>query len=354
MKLSGIPTSSIFDRLNILTKGFNSDIIKLQTESITGQSSDYGLKLGSRVTGILEIEQEKSHIAAMLNDNALVKKRLSASQINLGSMGDIVEDLLQKIMFIQDNSEEIIIDQVYNEVQVSFKSFMSFANMKDEGRYLFSGINISKKPLNDYFSKDSLAKKSFDQMLKKFLEDNSKLSGQKLEVSSMTSQHMNDFLKQLEDKFSDDEYWLKNWSNSSNQNINYRLQDVENIDVSVNVNTKGIRDFMLFSVIGTEFLNKNMTESARKVVNQKMISTIGKGLLDINHQRASLGISEKRIDKENVFLQGKSNIIEVLFSKSVGIDGYKVSTQLSELMSKIDMSYMITSKLQKLSLLNYL
>ncbi|AKK20378.1 flagellar hook-associated family protein [Candidatus Liberibacter africanus] len=354
MKTTGIPTSSIFDRLSVFTKELNSNIVKLQKESVTGQISDYGLQLGARVTGVLELEQEKVHSEEILNDNNLANKSLSISKINLGDMSMIVQDTLEDLIALQHNNDEVFTKQIFSKNYNSYKSFMTCANMTDGGRYLFSGINTSEKPLNDYFDKDSLAKKSFDQMLQVFLEENSKLVGQNIEVSSMSGQQMTDFIKKLEDKFLDDEYWSKNWSNASNQNIQYRVRDTNNIDVSVNINTTGIRNFMLFSVIGIELASKNLTESARQVLNLKMISAVQKASLDINHQHASLGVSEQKIDKEKVFLQEKINIIDVLLLKSVGVDEYKTSSQLSGLMNKVEMSYMITAKLHKLSLLNYL
>ncbi|WP_157141217.1 flagellin, partial [Candidatus Liberibacter asiaticus] len=238
----------------------------------------------------------------------------------------------------------------------SYESFVTFANMTDEGQYLFSGINSSEKPLNGYFTKDSLAKKSFDQMLQGFLEENSKslLAGQHLEVSSMNAQQMTDFIKQLEDKFSDDEYWANNWSNASDHNIKYRIKDTEGIDVSANVNMRGIRDIMFVAVIGTEFLSKNLTDGARNVLTKKMLSTVQQGLSGIIEQRAVLGISEKNINEERVFLQNKNNIIDTYISKSIGVEQHTAHAQLSTLINKIEMSYMITTKLQKLSILNYL
>ncbi|CAL9914499.1 Flagellar hook-associated family protein [Candidatus Liberibacter solanacearum] len=356
MKITGVSTSSIFDRMNILTKDLSNDMEKLQHESITGQCWDYGLQLGSKVTDIIEFEQEKNHVTERLRGSELVKTRLSILQKHVEKIDDVYQNALQKMPLLQGNEDKHAIAQVVSLLQDSFQSTIEFFNTTVGGKYLFSGINTSEKPLQDYFAKDSLAKQSFDQMLKDFLKENSKNLpvGQNLDVSSMNGHQMTDFINKLEEKFSNDEYWSKNWSHASDQNIKYHSSNAGNLEVSVNVNSDAIRNFMLFSVIGVEFLNKDLRAESRNVLNNKMASFIGQGVRDLNHQSAFLGFSEKRIEGEIKFLQDKMNIIDTYILKSVSVDPYKASVGLTELINKIDMSYMITAKLQKLSLLNYL
>ncbi|PWL04500.1 flagellar biosynthesis protein FlgL, partial [Candidatus Liberibacter asiaticus] len=83
-----------------------------------------------------------------------VTKRLSTSQAHLSSMQKIVQDMVGPLVILlegkTDNNKFPINAGMLRD---SYESFVTFANMTDEGQYLFSGINSSEKPLNGYFTK---------------------------------------------------------------------------------------------------------------------------------------------------------------------------------------------------------
>ncbi|MBY7649308.1 MAG: flagellar biosynthesis protein FlgL [Candidatus Liberibacter europaeus] len=352
MKTTGVSTSSICNGIEIFTRQINNDIIQLRKEVVTGQHADVGMQLGSRVSQFLELNQEKQRITGMLDSNNLAKIRLSTSQASLENIDRVYQSLLENTVILHEDSNKFTIDRIENLVKDSLRSLTDVSNMKSGSEYLFAGINTLEKPFQDYFAKDSPAKKSFDQLLDNFLKDNSKV--QQLEVSSMTDHQMSEFIDKLEKAFFDNDYWMQNWSKASNQNIQHHFNDVESRDISTNVNMYGIRRLSLFSVIGIEFLGKDLKPESRSVLNKKMTSILGKGLEDLNHNRALLGMSEQRIDKEDVFLQNKKSIMEICIVKSVGVDHYKTSIKLDDLVNKVDIAYMITAKMRKLSFLNYL
>ncbi|MBL0848503.1 MAG: flagellar hook-associated family protein [Candidatus Liberibacter ctenarytainae] len=356
MKTTGVSTSSLCNGIDIFTKNLNRDVIQLRKEAVTGQRADYGLHLGGKIVDVLEFNQEKQHLTETLDSNNLAKTRLEISQGSLATIDNIYQDMLEKTMILHGNDEYTALDQISNMAKDSLISLTNSANTMNGGEYLFSGINTLEKPFKDYFAKDSAAKKSFDQMLENFLKENSQNlpKGQNLTVSSMNSSQMTEFIEKLENAFFNDDYWLQNWSNASHQNIKHYIGNTEERDISVNVNMGGVRNCALFSVIGTELLSKELAPESRDVLHKKLSSVLGKGLMDLNYNSSLLGIVEKRIDQENVLIEDKKSIIEKHVANSIGIDLSNTSIVLEELVNKINISYMITSKLQKLSLLNYI
>ncbi|MBA5723547.1 flagellar hook-associated family protein [Candidatus Liberibacter sp.] len=357
MKIAGVSTSSIQNGMNFYIKRAQNDLLTLQKEFTSGQIEDFGVKLGVKTGDVLELNQENQRIERILEANNLVQMRLSLSQNALDNVDKIYQDILEKTpLLFNSMSSQYTIDDTVNLIRDSFVSFTSCINITADGSYLFSGINSSVQPFQDYFAKDSLAKKSFDQMLEDFLKENSKglPFGQDLSVSSMSDQQMTEFIGKLESSFLNDDYWAQNWSKASSQNVKNNINDTEVRDISINTNASGIRNFALFSVIGIELLKKDLQPQARDVLNKKMISCIGKGLEDITKSRATLGYTEARLKKSNTVLTDQKNIMESYLVKLIGVDQEKNSFAIQELLNRIDLSYAITSKIWKLSLLNYL
>jgi flagellar hook-associated protein 3 FlgL len=67
-----------------------------------------------------------------------------------------------------------------------------------------------------------------------------------------------------------------------------------------------------------------------------------------------LGLSENRIEKANESLQVQIDIIDTTLTSKIEVDAYEASTRVNNLLSLVEASYTLTSKIQALSLVNYL
>ncbi|AHA27759.1 flagellar hook-associated family protein [Candidatus Liberibacter americanus] len=351
MRANGVSTSSIIYCMNFYNKKLESNLTQLRKETVTGQYSDFGVNFGSKVSDILGLSQENQHIKNMRDSNNLAKVRLSVSQESLKLIDKTYQNIRESIIISNEAGEKFDIN--FSEKSKEYLKYMTdLVNTTLNGSYLFAGNNTSEKPLQDYFAKDSPAKKSFDKILDDFLTNNSK--DKKLNIADMNSNQMAEFIDKLEQFFLDNDYWDKNWSNASYQNIKQNINGSDVIDVSVNANIDGIRRLALCSVIGIELIGKDISPESREVISTKMFNHISKGLEDINKHHSLLGISEKSIDEVNLFLEKKETIIETYVTKTIGIDKYKTIMTLEDIINKIDISYAITAKINKLSFLKVL
>ncbi len=74
----------------------------------------------------------------------------------------------------------------------------------------------------------------------------------------------------------------------------------------------------------------------------------------IDTQRAKIGLSQERVEKANTYMSAQKTIIDTQLTDLVGIDTYEASTRLTTLLNQVETSYTITSKIQGLSLVNFI
>jgi flagellar hook-associated protein 3 FlgL len=67
-----------------------------------------------------------------------------------------------------------------------------------------------------------------------------------------------------------------------------------------------------------------------------------------------LGISESRVTKANTALDNQLGLVKTHITDIEGIDTYEASTRMNTLLTQIETSYTLTSRLQQLSLINFL
>jgi len=97
-----------------------------------------------------------------------------------------------------------------------------------------------------------------------------------------------------------------------------------------------------------------LNASALAVVNDTTTSLAGSAISGIDTQRAQIGLSQERVEKANTYMSAQKTIIDTQLNNLVGVDTYEASTRLTTLLNQVETSYTITSKIQGLSLVNYL
>jgi len=66
------------------------------------------------------------------------------------------------------------------------------------------------------------------------------------------------------------------------------------------------------------------------------------------------GLSQERVEKANDALDAQANIMQTKLVDIQGVDPYEASTLVKTLETQLETAYTIVSKIQQLSLVNYL
>jgi flagellar hook-associated protein 3 FlgL len=288
---------------------------------------------------------------SLKSTNALTTQRLAASQEALGQMSTAANDAMEVLIALSGMTSADQLDLAKTNLGNALSTFTAAANTSFSGEYLFAGINSDVMPLDDYLQETppSDAKTAFDAaFLAHFGFDQSNPN-----VANITPADMQAFIGDLETSFMGPD-WETNWSNASNENMESRISAAETVQSSTNTNADGIRYTALGLVIGHEMLALDISEQTRKTVSDAAIDYVGRAIAGVDSERSKLGISESRVTQANTSLDAQVTILNTSITDMEGIDTYEAATRVTTLESQLSLAYTLTSRIQNLSLLNYL
>ncbi|AOF90650.1 flagellar hook-associated family protein [Sinorhizobium sp. RAC02] len=351
MKASFVSNMSLQNAMRLTVATAQKEMLKVQEESVTGRHSDVGAVLGAKTARTLNLHRDLQRMESLKSTNALTTQRLSASQESLGTMSTAANDAMGVLIALSGITSADQLQLAQKNLGSALQTFTAAANTSFSGEYLFAGINSDVMPLNDYFQESPVsdAKAEFDAAFLAHFgfdqDDNA--------VATIDPADMQSFIDTLEASFTSVD-WQNDWSNASSENMESRVSTSETVQSSTNTNADGMRYMALGLVLGQELLALNISESARKVVSDASIDYMGRAISGIDGERSKLGISEARVAQANTSLSAQITILSNSIKDMEGIDTYEAATRVTTLESQLSLAYTLTSRIQNLSLLNYL
>lgn len=352
MKISFTSNLAMQNAMRQTVSQSQSQLLKAQTEVSTGTYADGGIALGYQSGRSVNLTVEKGRLNAIMDSNALVTQRLSASQSALSNMSDNVQTSLNSLIALSGSDDANLLATTTQSLQSQLDAFVSSGNTSANGEYLFAGINTSQEPLKAYDS-SAAAKASFNTALSNYMSTNGIAS-----MSDFTVTQMQDFVENtlapMYTASSGSDKWTTDWSTASDSEMASRVNTSETVKSSTSANNDGFRKFALASVMGIELLGSSVNSDVRQYISKTAISYMGEAVAGVDSERSSLGLSEARVKSANTTLSTQVNIVETAFNNLNEVDAYEASTRVNNLLSQMEASYQLTAKMQQLTLANYI
>ena len=348
MKTTPISSLSISNAMQLTVSNAQTEISKLQKEAVTGTYADVGLELGTRTSTNLDYTRESSRLQSIVDSNALAEQRMDASQLALQNMSSSAQTLLNSVIALSGNTDASSLSVAATTAKSVLENFTSYSNTAVNGEYLFSGINTDAQTLDDTFIPDITA--DFNTAFSDYMTSNGIGS-----PADMTASDMSTFLSDYQDSF--------NWSDWNNASVDAdgagtvmssRISTSETVSTSTSANSDGFKSLVLAGVISSQLVDRGLSSSALAVVNDTTTSLAGAAISGVDTQRAKIGLSQERVEKANTYMSAQKTIIDTQLTNLIGVDTYEASTRLTTLLNQVETSYTITSKIQGLSLVNFL
>ncbi len=337
MKTTPISSLSISTAMQLTVSNAQTEITKLQKEAVTGTYADVGLELGTRTSTNLDYSRESNRLQANIDANAVAEQRMDASQLAMENMSASAQSLLNSVIALSGNTDASSLSVAQTTAKATLENFVSYTNTAVNGEYLFSGINTDVQTLSDTFIDDITA------------DFNAAFSAQFPDPSTVTADEMQTFLTDYQDGLD----W-SSWTGASETTMSSRISSSETVSTSTTANSDGFKSLVLASVISSQLVNSGLNADALSVVNNTTTSLTGSAISGIDTQRAQIGLSQERVEKANTYMSSQKTIIDTQLTNLIGVDTYEASTRLTTLLNQVETSYTITSKIQGLSLVNYL
>ncbi|MGO6946568.1 flagellar hook-associated family protein [Rhizobium johnstonii] len=348
MKSSFISSSAIQNAMRLTIRQAQNQMTKATMEATTGVYADIGVSLGGNAARSVDFSREVDRIASIKSSNSLVTARMESSQLGLSKMNDVGDGLVSKLTALQGSHDPGSITVAIQSATSALSTMMDTANTMVNGEYLFSGINTDVQPLTD-----KTAATSADIVTAL----NTYATGLGKSVSDLTGTEMETFITTTVEPMFTEAAWTDpttGWSQASSQNMTSRISNSEVIESSTNANSEGMRYFALASVMTSALLGQGLSSDAMSTVSKQAISYTTKATSGLVTQASQLGLSQERVKKSNDALDAQSNIIKNKLVDLQGVDPYEASTLVKTLETQLETAYTIVSKIQQLSLVNYL
>ncbi|MBB6507713.1 MULTISPECIES: flagellar hook-associated family protein [Rhizobium/Agrobacterium group] len=342
MKTTSISTLSVSQTMQLTVQNSQTEIAKLQKESVNGTYADTGLELGTRTSASLDYGRESSRLQAIIDSNSLTNQRMDSSQLAMEQMSDSGQTLLDSLVALSGSSDKTSLQVSADTATSVLENFVSYANVSVNGEYLFSGINTDAAPLDDSFITDLTD--DFNTQFSSFMSANGISS-----ASDISSSQMATFLDDYTSSFD----W-SGWTNASDTKMTGRVSTSETVTTSTSLNADGFKNLVLGSLITSQLATAGLSADALNKVNATVTNLAGLSVSGIDAERSSMGLSQERVEKANTAMSAQMDIINTQLTDLVGVDTYDASVRLNTLLTQVETSYTITSKIQGLSLVNYL
>lgn len=351
MKTTYISTqaASTASRLSILK--MQTELAKNTKELSSGRWADVGLELGNKTGRTISLRQDYQRLDAIRDTNGLVASRLDTSQAALDGVLKNAQDFAASLIAVRSGNvgAQVIADDAKNNLQ----SLIASLNTSINGEYLFAGINTDVRPVADYYSTPTSATKTaFDTELANFCTSVGAASPADLSASDL-----NTFIDTNLSNMFDATNWsdpATGWSSASNQNIKSRISTSELIETSSNANEPAFRKLAMAYTMVSELANKGLSEKAYQGLIDKTAQIMGDATVGLTVVKARLGTSQERLSNANGRIEAQMDILNRNINDFEQVDPVETQTRISALETQLDMAFALTSRVQKLSLLNYI
>jgi flagellar hook-associated protein 3 FlgL len=347
MKLSFISSQAIQNAMRQTIRQAQNEMTDASTEATTGVYADIGVALGSNTSLSVNLTRDVSRIDSILGSNTIANQRMTSSQTALTNMGSQAQKLMDQLVALRGNTDSNSIALTQQVATSSLSSVIASGNTMVNGEYLFAGTNTDVQPMTDNSAATNAAIKT---ALTQYATDKGTT------VDKLTGAQMTDFITtKVEPMFTSDSSWAS-WSSASDQNMTSRISNSEVVETSTNSNSAGMRYMALASTVANALTGTTpaLSQDAQNAVTDQAISYSRQAIDGLNSQASQLGLSQSRLTDANTTLNAQKTILNTNIGDLTGVDPYEASTKVNSLQTQLETAYTIVSKIQQLSLVNYL
>lgn len=323
-----------------------SALAKAQVELSTQRHQDVLGTLSGQTGRNIRWHAELSTVDRNTQANNLHRTRAEVTQNSLTAATELASEFAANLIAARgaDGGPDIIADQAKNALAM----LGSLLNTEIDGSYLFAGRNPTMAPIRDYYGEAS--ELQFDA---RFFSEFG-MSKVDPAVKNITPGQIETFLNGNFNSMFEPPNWQANVSNASSENISAYIGMGQSVDVTVSANEAPVRQLYAALVGVAEMASGDINDASFKKlmdVAASKVSSVVQGLADI---QSRIGINQKSLEDATNQLKVRKTWIGEVILKTESVDTYEVATRINGLISQLEASYSVTSRISRISLLNYL
>lgn len=344
MRTTFISTITVMNSPRNALPRLQSELADASKELTTGRRADLGLSLGVGTAESVRLRAEEASVRRYFDGNSAMAAQLERTQATLDDMRTQADKFQQMLSGISDaDGASAVLQQ---QAAGFLDALTSTLNLTDGRRYLFGGINSGQKPINNIDEGPGAAiVAAFNT---RFGIDPSDPATGNIPAADLENFIDNEFAAMFEEPG-----WSATWSDASSTNLQSSISPLERIETSANANEPAMRKLAMAYTMVTALGTEHLKGSALQMVMDKARSLTGTGTSELISISTRLGTSQNRIEAANSLMQRGLDAIGTRIDKLESVDPAEAKTKLDLISTQIEMSYSLTARILKMSIMNY-
>jgi flagellar hook-associated protein 3 FlgL len=318
-------------------------------EVATGRHYDTGLALGGDTARLIDLHGVVGEIDAILHTNELLASRLTQTQSAMTAMVALADEFFETLVASRGGGVDRA--TVVADARARLDALTDVLSSTSNGAYLFSGDNATVKPLADYYSDPPAGARLAVHTA--FVQQFGFPPGD-AQVSTITAPAMDAYLTGPFATRFRDPAWQADFSSASTAAVATRISLTQTAEIPVSANTTGVRDLVAAFVAVIDSGAAGLDAGAF----QHLVDTAGSlargASANLVRAQAMVGVHQERITVADDRMSTQRALLENDSARAQGVDALEASSRLTRLIGQLDVSFAVTSRLQQLSILNYL
>ncbi|WP_439619696.1 flagellin [Hyphomonas sp.] len=317
---------------NLPTSGLSHETVALRDkltttsrEAVTGRYSDLTKQLSGRISHAMLGQKALDDLAVERTQLTLRGSRLDITQSSLAVIQDRTNGLSARMQAAMGSDDQGSKASAARDSRAALEETFSALNTRYGDRYLFAGNATSAPPLAS---------------LEDLLSD--------VRLMAATAVDAADFAASMDTYFNTPGGgWRQNIYSGTETSSD--PDAVPGTDPSLIQIVSGLAVMALSGPDETLALFDGNSPAVFAAAE-----TLQSGQTALTNRRADVGISQAQIERRKEALDIEETVLTATFNETTARDQYEAASELRELESNLEASYLLTSRLANLSLMNYL
>lgn len=346
MRITHVSTMASSNSLRTAIRQIQNEMLRAQKEVATGKLADYGETLGLGSRELTSAKRMTEQIGAVVDTNALTESRLDITQDGIGRIVEYVRQLSSGMT--ASMSQTAGRGTIVTIARQALAGIEDVLNSSFNGEYIFSGLNSDSKATDGFAN--SAAKTALDaSFLTYFGFDKNDPAAAFIDQTTMR-----DFLDNVVSPQFFGTDWTANYSSATDSGISARITLTQVETVSVSANERGFRGAVMAAAVASELFDSNIGQGGLLAISEKAIEVGGQALGDLADTQGKAGVVQDQLARATVRLEAQSSILQERAASMENIDQYEASSQLNTLLTQLEISFSLTSRIQQLSIMRFL
>ena len=339
-------TFAIYNALRDSTARMQTDLMRLQTEVVTGKLADAGLVLGGRSEQLVSFKSGVAEIDRIKDTNSVVLSRLEMTQLSLANLGTAADDLVQTLgLSIGDEGQRGVVS---DGADTALSQIEAALNVQLDGAYVFGGINAGEAPFAAHAGGAGQA--AFDAAFSAFFG----FAKTDPAAASIGAADMTAFLETVVEPDFMGAGWTAGYSSATDDVVSARIAAGVVTEASVSANEGAVRRIAMAAIVTREMHSGAFGGEGLEAAAAFALASARQAGAELAELSGRTGLIEARVARQNEALTTQRDVLTGLANDLEAVDRYDASTRLTTLLTQVEASYATTARIQQMSLLRYL